>query len=186
MPHREHALLNSHIPLSSCISSCHSLGNEEGNWLLSESYFVSGIITSLHSLFHLILPVVLSIWYSSPPPQISTHPSALRCWGWHCADRILLFSWLPGGLHWWGVPEGNCKAGRGRSNLPLSPCCLWILLLLFSVMPATLLHPSSDRSFLWEQLNPVCSSSSTCRTSFMAPSPQRYQPSQVALCSQEV
>ena len=40
-----------------------------------DSYFVSGIITSLHSLFHLILPVVLSIWYSSPlPPAPDLNP----------------------------------------------------------------------------------------------------------------
>lgn len=149
MPHREHALLNSHISLSSCISSCHSLGNEEGNWLLLDSYFVSGIITSLHSLFQLILPVVLSVWYSSPPSPDLNPPFCCAVLGLalgrpHPALQL---------ASWWATlmrgARGKLQVWKGKKQLASFP------LLPVDFASACQCHASSTSSPRQWQVLPV-------------------------------
>lgn len=60
----------------------------------------------------------------------------------------------------------------------------WIRFCLWVSWQQRFLHPGGGRSFLWEQLNPVCGSPNPCRTSSMAPFPQRHQPSWVVPGSQ--
>ena len=133
-------------------------------WIFSQNYLASCLSSCLADLTQPFSSVLLGLGLCSPH---SVPPSGS------------LVGYAGGGCQ---GETARLKGEKAACSFPSAPP--WSPLLLVSVMAATLLHPGSGKSFLWEQLNPVCSSSNSCRTSSMAPFPQRYQPSWVVLGSQ--